>query len=55
MKKIDLNELTKTFDIAEVGINHNGEVNKAMDLINAAVESGYDAVKFQTYKLSIQL
>ena len=50
MKKINLNELTKTFVIAEVGINHNGEVNKAMDLINAAVESGYDAVKFQTYK-----
>ena len=50
MKEINLNELTKTFVIAEVGINHNGDIEKAKDLINAAAESGYDAVKFQTYK-----
>ena len=33
--------------IAEIGINHNGSVETAKDLINAAVLSGCDAVKFQ--------
>jgi N-acetylneuraminate synthase len=35
------------FIIAEIGINHNGEFEIAKDLINAAVEAGADAVKFQ--------
>jgi sialic acid synthase SpsE len=33
--------------IAEIGINHNGQVLQAKKLIDAAVESGADAVKFQ--------
>lgn len=33
--------------IAEIGINHNGSVDLARQLIDAAVESGADAVKFQ--------
>ena len=36
-----------TFIVAEVGINHNGSVQTAKELINAAVEAGVDAVKFQ--------
>ncbi len=39
----------KTFIIAEIGINHGGDINKAYKLINAAKRSGADAVKFQTY------
>ena len=35
------------FVIAEIGINHNGDINIAKQLIDAAVESGCDAVKFQ--------
>ena len=35
------------FVIAEIGINHNGEVNTALKLIDAAVEAGCQAVKFQ--------
>ena len=35
------------FIIAEIGINHNGDVGIAKDLIKAAKESGCDAVKFQ--------
>ncbi len=35
------------FVIAEIGINHNGDVNIAKQLIDVAVESGADAVKFQ--------
>ena len=36
-----------TFIVAEIGINHNGDINIAKKLIDAAVEAGCDAVKFQ--------
>ncbi|TGA97410.1 N-acetylneuraminate synthase [Sporolactobacillus shoreae] len=39
-----------TFIIAEAGVNHNGDVNTAIRLIDAAKEAGADAVKFQTFK-----
>lgn len=39
----------KVLIIAEAGVNHNGDVNLAKELIDAAVDSGADAVKFQTY------
>ena len=35
------------FIIAEIGINHNGVINIARDLIKMAKEAGFDAVKFQ--------
>lgn len=38
-----------TYVIAEVGINHNGDVNLARQTIDAAIRSGADAVKLQTY------
>src|SRR3990167_6376641 len=36
-----------TFVVAEIGINHNGDVELAERLIDVAVEAGCDAVKFQ--------
>ena len=36
-----------TFIIAEIGINHNGDIERAKRLIDAAVLAGVDAVKFQ--------
>ena len=36
-----------TFVIAEIGINHNGDLKVAKRLIDAAVLAGCDAVKFQ--------
>jgi N-acetylneuraminate synthase len=36
-----------TYIIAEIGINHNGSVQIAKDLIKAAYDAGVDAVKFQ--------
>lgn len=36
--------------IAEVGVNHEGSIEKARELIALAKEGGADAVKFQTYK-----
>lgn len=38
----------KTFIIAEAGVNHNGELKKAHQLIDIAASAGADAVKFQT-------
>ncbi len=35
------------FIIAEIGINHNGDINIAKDLIKVAQQAGCDAVKFQ--------
>jgi len=40
----------KTFIIAEAGVNHNGSLDLAKKMIDAAVEAGADAVKFQTFK-----
>lgn len=40
----------RTFIIAEVGVNHNGSLELAKKMIDAAVEAGADAVKFQTFK-----
>ena len=39
----------KPYIIAEIGINHNGKIDKAKKLIDIAKKSGADAVKFQSY------
>jgi len=35
--------------IGEIGVNHNGELKLAKDMIDVAIEAGADAVKFQTF------
>lgn len=42
--------MTKTLIIAEAGVNHNGNMDTAYQLIDAAKEAGVDIVKFQTFK-----
>ena len=39
--------------IAEAGVNHNGDINKAKQLINKAVEASVDYIKFQTFKTEL--
>ena len=39
----------RTLIIAEAGVNHNGDINLAKQLIDAAAEAGADLVKFQTF------
>lgn len=42
-----------TFVVAEIGINHNGDINVAKKLIDVAVETGCDAVKFQKRTIEV--
>jgi N-acetylneuraminate synthase len=48
VNKMDL--ISQPFVIAEVGVNHEGNIDIAKKLIDDAVEGGADAVKFQSYK-----
>lgn len=39
-----------TFIIAEAGINHDGKYSRAKELVEMAVKTGADAVKFQIFR-----
>lgn len=52
VKKMKLNEIVydgRCFIIAEAGVNHNGDINLAYKMIDAAKDAGVDAIKFQTF------
>lgn len=42
----------RTLIIAEAGVNHNGDINLAKELISKAADAGADLVKFQTFNTS---
>jgi sialic acid synthase SpsE len=55
MSEVKLNNYTigrgkPPFIVAEAGINHNGEIEKAFKMIQLAKEAGVNAIKFQTFK-----
>src|SRR5271168_1065523 len=43
----------RCFIVAEIGINHNGDIDLAKKLISTAVSAGCDAVKFQKRTVSV--
>jgi len=45
-----IGETNPVFVVAEAGLNHNGDVDIAKKMIDAAKKSGADAIKFQTFK-----
>ena len=45
-----ISKKSPTFVIAEAGVNHNGDMKIAKQLIDIAVDANADAVKFQTFK-----
>lgn len=49
LKSYGFNTSNRFFTIAEVGINHGGDLDKAKSLIDSAARAGADSVKFQTY------
>jgi len=49
LKKFGFNTDNRTYVIAEIGINHGGDIGVAKELIDSAARTGVDAVKFQTY------
>ena len=46
---MNFNQLSRTWIIAEIGVNHEGNEKVAADLIRQAALAGADAVKFQTF------
>ena len=47
IENIFSSEEENTYSIAEIGINHNGDLNLAFELIKICKDNGFDAVKFQ--------
>lgn len=44
--------MSRMFVIAEAGVNHNGSMDMATELVRASASSGADAVKFQAFRAS---
>ncbi len=49
LSELHIGRYQKVFIIAEAGINHNGDLDTALKLVDAAKTAGASAIKFQTY------
>ena len=45
----EIGEKNQTYIVAEIGINHGGDLDKAIKLIDEAKSAGANAVKMQSY------
>ncbi len=52
IKDKDFSQKGPLYFIADVGANHDGDINRALNLIEIAKEAGADAAKFQNFKAS---
>lgn len=52
INSVKIGDSNPCFTIAEAGANHDGEVQKALKLIDSAIEANADSIKFQNYKAS---
>ncbi len=53
IKNFCISDNSKTFIVAEIGINHNRDINLAKKMIIKAKQCGADAVKFQVYNTDL--
>ena len=54
-EEIQISDKNEPFVIAEAGINHDGDFNKALQLVDVALESGASAIKFQTHITDMEM
>ena len=52
IENFDIGTNSSPFVVGEAGINHNGEISKALEMIEVAKKTGLNAIKFQTFKAS---
>ena len=50
-----IQEIMRVFIIAEAGVNHNGDIKLAKQLIDVAKDAEADYVKFQTFKTELAI
>ena len=54
-EKIQISDKNEPFVIAEAGINHDGDFDRAIELVDVAFESGASAIKFQTHITDMEM
>ena len=54
-ENITISDDNQPFIIAEAGINHDGDFNKALELVDLAIDSGASAIKFQTHITDMEM
>ena len=47
-----INIKNKVFFIAEAGVNHNGDIKKALEMVSVAKNAGADCIKFQAFTIN---